>query len=215
MKGTTDRVLLWAVSLSFVVHALALARLHLGDKAMPMSGPLPLTVQLLPAAVPVMPTAMPRPAARPLATKPRAQPSPPATTEALPAALPAAKSAETAAPLAPVAAPAPAAAVANQAMPSPPPAVLPPRFDAEYLDNPRPNYPALSRRLGEEGKLLLRVWVGADGRAREVQVKEGSGFARLDQAARDAVGRWRFVPARRGSEAIEGWVLVPISFALN
>jgi len=213
MNGTQDRVLLWAVSLSFVVHALALAQLHLGDKAMSVGGPLPLTVQLLPPAVPALPTAMSRPAVRPVATKPRMQPNSSVSAEALPVALPAAKPAETAVPLAPVVTPAVAASSPVQSGPSA--AVLPPRFDADYLDNPRPSYPALSRRLGEEGKVLLRVWVGVDGRAREVQVKEGSGFARLDLAARDAVGRWRFVPARRGGEAIDGWVLVPISFALN
>lgn len=94
-------------------------------------------------------------------------------------------------------------------------AIEPPRFDAKYLDNPRPAYPAMSRRLGEEGKVLLRVLVGSGGMARDVQLKEGSGFARLDQAAQEAVSRWRFVPARKGGEAVEGWVLVPISFALN
>jgi len=89
------------------------------------------------------------------------------------------------------------------------------RFDADYLDNPKPVYPLVSRRLGEQGKVLLRVHVSAAGLAEKVEVKTGSGYARLDQAAGDAVSRWRFVPARRGDQAIAAWVQVPITFQLE
>ncbi|MDP2795806.1 MAG: energy transducer TonB [Sulfurisoma sp.] len=89
------------------------------------------------------------------------------------------------------------------------------RFDADYLDNPKPVYPHASRRLGEQGKVLLRVHVSATGLAEKVEVKLGSGFTRLDQAAQDAVSRWRFVPARRGDEAVAAWVQVPITFQLD
>ena len=89
------------------------------------------------------------------------------------------------------------------------------RFDADYLDNPKPVYPLVSRRLGEQGKVLLRVHVSAMGLAEKVEVKAGSGYARLDQSAHDAVSRWRFVPARRGDQAIAAWVQVPITFQLE
>lgn len=90
-----------------------------------------------------------------------------------------------------------------------------PRFDADYLDNPKPIYPALSRRLGEEGRVLLRVYVLADGSAAVVEVRESSGHERLDRAAREAVARWRFIPARQGDQPVPAWVLVPISFHLR
>lgn len=90
-----------------------------------------------------------------------------------------------------------------------------PRFDAAYLDNPRPNYPPLSRRLGEEGKVLLKVKVSADGHPATVHLEKTSNFERLDEAARQAVSRWRFVPAKRGDEAIEASVIVPIVFRLD
>jgi len=48
-----------------------------------------------------------------------------------------------------------------------------------------------------------------------VELKSTSGSERLDQAALDAVRQWRFVPAKRGSEAIAAWVVVPISFSLG
>jgi protein TonB len=90
-----------------------------------------------------------------------------------------------------------------------------PRFDAAYLDNPAPVYPALSRRMSEEGRVLLRVYVEAGGRPSQVQIKTSSGSPRLDRAAGQAVSRWKFIPARRGAEAVGAWVLVPIVFNLR
>ncbi len=106
---------------------------------------------------------------------------------------------------APFAVPAPAAV---------PPETVAPRFDAAYLDNPAPAYPPLARRAGEQGRVLLRVHVTADGLADDVQVRESSGFPRLDTAAQETVRRWRFVPARQGDRQVAAWVIVPINFAL-
>ena len=120
--------------------------------------------------------------------------------------------------------PAPLAASAAKATPTPLPlpaaappviAVSEPRFDAAYLDNPAPVYPAQSRRIREEGQVILRVFVEADGRASQVEIKTSSRSPRLDQAAQDAVSRWKFFPAQRGAEAIGAWVLVPIVFNLR
>ena len=92
--------------------------------------------------------------------------------------------------------------------------LIPPIFNADYLDNPKPPYPMLSRRNGETGRVMLRVYVTTEGRAGQVEVDKSSGFERLDNAARNAVAGWRFVPARRGSEHVAAWVLVPISFVM-
>lgn len=90
-----------------------------------------------------------------------------------------------------------------------------PRFDADYLDNPKPVYPAISRRLGEQGRVVLRVNVTSDGASGEVQLHTSSGSPRLDQSALDTVRRWEFVPARLGTEPVAAWVLVPIAFTLK
>jgi len=90
-----------------------------------------------------------------------------------------------------------------------------PRFDAAYLNNPSPDYPPLSRRLGEQGRVLVRVFVDSSGAPAQVELRESSGHSRLDDAATAAVRRWRFVPARRGTEPVGAWVLVPISFNLR
>lgn len=114
------------------------------------------------------------------------------------------------------AAPAPAAsAAAPSAAPPAPAPVTAARYDAAYLNNPAPGYPPLSRRLGEQGKVLLRVQVSADGKPLAVEVKKSSGFARLDEAASKAAAEWRFVPARQGETAVASWVEVPIQFSLQ
>jgi protein TonB len=89
------------------------------------------------------------------------------------------------------------------------------RYDAAYLHNPKPAYPPASRRGGEQGQVLLRVAVAADGSAQAVHVIAGSGFSRLDQAALEAVRRWKFVPAKRGDTPVDGVVRVPINFSLE
>jgi len=103
----------------------------------------------------------------------------------------------------------------TQPAPPVPMAITAARFDADYLQNPKPEYPAISRRMREEGTVVLRVRVSAQGTSLVVEIKRSSGFVRLDEAARAAVERWRFVPARQGSEAIEATVLVPLRFSLD
>ena len=105
-----------------------------------------------------------------------------------------------------------ALAAASAAAPA---TLTPPRFDANYLDNPAPAYPALSRRLGEEGRVSLRVFVGADGLPAKIELHLSSGYSRLDSVALETVRRWRFDPARLGDERVGAWVVVPISFSLR
>ncbi|CAK0765656.1 periplasmic protein TonB [Gammaproteobacteria bacterium] len=89
------------------------------------------------------------------------------------------------------------------------------KFHADYLNNPRPVYPLTSRRMGEEGTVILKVQVGENGSALQVMLKSSSGSPRLDQSALDTVVKWKFIPARRGDAAVISWVLVPMKFSLN
>lgn len=117
----------------------------------------------------------------------------------------------------PAAPPAPIAAVADpipQAQPAPP-SVTPARFDADYLRNPAPAYPPLSRRMREEGRVLLLVQVSPQGTASQVRIRESSGHPRLDEAALEAVRQWHFVPARRGDEPVSATVVVPLVFRID
>jgi protein TonB len=161
-----------------------------------------LMVQIIPASPE---TSLPRPTPAERKITPQAKPLPRQLPQMLAAQSEAAKSDSEAA-LAKSAPPSP---------PAPPAALTQARFDADYLQNPAPSYPAMSRRLGEEGRVLLRVHVDASGRPTQIEVKTSSGSSRLDQSALDAVARWKFIPARRGDEAISAWVQVPIVFNLK
>jgi protein TonB len=93
-------------------------------------------------------------------------------------------------------------------------AVLPPISRAAYLRNPPPFYPLAARRAGEQGTVLLRVLITREGAASRVEIEKGSGSVHLDAAAQETVKAWRFTPARRGAEAIESWMRVPVMFRL-
>jgi protein TonB len=93
--------------------------------------------------------------------------------------------------------------------------IKPPKFGVSYLNNPVPSYPRFSRRKGEEGRVLLKVLVTAKGGPGQVEVENSSGYKRLDEAAINAVQNWRFIPARKGAEALSAYVLVPVKFSLD
>lgn len=93
--------------------------------------------------------------------------------------------------------------------------ITPAQFDAAYLQNPKPSYPALSRRMGEQGNVLLSVYVSEAGAAQSVRLKQSSGFNRLDNAALEVVSRWRFAAARQGEKLVASWVNVPVKFVLE
>jgi protein TonB len=88
-------------------------------------------------------------------------------------------------------------------------------FNAAYLRNAPPRYPLIARRNGVEGTVRLKVLVTRDGRAAQLELDRSSGSSALDNAALEAVKNWQFVPARRGQEPVESWVLVPVVFKLE
>jgi len=118
---------------------------------------------------------------------------------------------------APIAAPVAVAPAAPAAPPAPPapPSVQLPSSDADYLQNPRPPYPPISRRMNEQGKTTVRVLIGADGQPQRAEIAKSSGFGRLDDAALATVMRWRFVPGKRGGVAEAMWFNVPINWVLE
>lgn len=99
--------------------------------------------------------------------------------------------------------------------PSAAPVTSAPRFDAAYLNNPAPSYPTLSRRMGEEGRSVLSVNVGADGLPKSISIAQSSGSQRLDSAAMNAVWKWKFIAAQQNGQAIAANVHVPIFFKLD
>ncbi len=93
--------------------------------------------------------------------------------------------------------------------------IEPPKFGVAYLQNPEPEYPRMSKRLGEEGRVLLHVVVDTQGNPTEVTLKKTSGHERLDEAAIEAVKGWRFIPAMKNKVALIAAVDVPVKFSLH
>jgi protein TonB len=90
-----------------------------------------------------------------------------------------------------------------------------PSSEAHGLNNPKPAYPKQSRRLNEQGQVLIRVFVAADGSPQQGEIKTSSGFDRLDQEALRTVMRWRFVPGQRFGTPEAMWFNVPVNFVLE
>lgn len=87
--------------------------------------------------------------------------------------------------------------------------------DLKTSNRVEPTYPSAARRAGEEGTVRLKVLVDEKGRPRDVAVATSSGFARLDDAAIQAVRKWRFVAATDGTNPISAWTQVAITFRLT
>lgn len=109
----------------------------------------------------------------------------------------------------------PSPAPAEAPAPPAPPRIELPSSDADYLNNPRPAYPALSRRLGEQGKTVIRVYIDTNGTATRAEIRSSSGYERLDQTALQTVQRWRYVPGKRNGMPEAMWFNVPINFVLE
>ena len=152
---------------------------------------------------------------------PPTTPQPPAPATPEPPAVLAAPTAAPTAPAVPAAAPAPPAPptppIPPPAAPAPPPPakVELPTSKADYLHNPPPDYPRMSKRLGEQGRVVVKVLIGEDGRPQKVELFTSSGFERLDKSAMEAAMRWRYVPGKRGGVAEAMWYQVPIQFTLE
>ncbi len=121
-------------------------------------------------------------------------------------------------PLPPITAPvvsAPPAPVAPPPAPPPPPRVELPSSDADYLQNPKPPYPLMSKKLNEQGSVTMRVLIGVDGLPQKAEIRKSSGFDRLDQSAAITVMKWRFMPGKRAGVPETMWFNVPINFVLE
>ncbi len=149
----------------------------------------------------------PEPAAPPPpAPIPKTPPPPVPVIAAAPAPTPAAPN---------IVAPEPPAEPAPPAAAPPPPARDLPASAIQYLEPPEPAYPRASRRAGESGLVVVRVFVGVDGLPRQLQVLQSSGFARLDDAALEGVRRARFKPPTENGQPTAGWARIPIPFELE
>jgi len=83
-----------------------------------------------------------------------------------------------------------------------------------YLDKKicTPKYPRVSRKRGERGRVLVRVFINRDGFSEKVEIEQSSGFDRLDQAAMDSAKKCKFIPAKRNGEPVKTLATIPYTF---
>jgi periplasmic protein TonB len=224
----------WGITMGAVllVHATLLYAIHQGMLQVPEAILPPMLISEVslvespPAPQPQQPLVKPQPAKRVERVEPRVQPkvkpvvsptvlhtrSPQAVDTVTPVAPqpPAPVVDKPAATAAPVVA---QSAVSDKGEAKAAPALELPSSDAAYLNNPNPPYPPMSQKLGEEGTVILRVFVQPDGRPGEVSIYKSSGFDRLDRSALETVKKhYRFVPGKRGGVPEGMWFNVPVKF---
>ncbi|PXX43848.1 energy transducer TonB [Undibacterium pigrum] len=85
----------------------------------------------------------------------------------------------------------------------------------EYVRPPQADYPSMSKRMGEEGKVTLRVLVNEKGVAEKVDIQKSSGSNRLDEAAKLAILRALFKPYLEDGKALTVIATATISFSLS
>ncbi|PAY16899.1 hypothetical protein CKO51_24515 [Rhodopirellula sp. SM50] len=103
---------------------------------------------------------------------------------------------------------------AIDAIPVPQPVGLSPETPVDLSSNPPPQYPLDAARNRLEGTVLLRLRVDTSGNVSDVEIIESSGHGSLDQAAVEAVKRWKGQPARRFGRAIASEEVLPVRFRL-
>lgn len=204
--GRGGRWLSWGLIAGAHVLALAAVFWSRSDER-PARTALPMMVSFIVEQTPPPPEVRPPPPPkRPPPERPKPQEVMVATTEPTPSPMTAP----------PLEEPPVEIVEAPPAPPAPPAPVIPPNFVAAYLNNPPPQYPAVSKQRRETGTVLLRALVDPGGRAERVLIERSSGFSRLDEAAVEVVQkRWRFVPAKQGDRAVAAWVLIPMVFELK
>lgn len=190
----------------FAHIAVLVAVLHSPSEAPPIKVEPPTIQGLIIASEPVVQPVVKPPEPPPPEPKPQPQPKMP-----IPKAAPSERAVhqeDTPAPTQP--APEPQKQTESTQAP-----VTPPSADASQLNNPAPTYPAASRKLREEGIVLLDILVKADGTLGEMRLKKSSGYSRLDESAMRTVKNWHFLPATRAGEPVDFWYELPIEFSLN
>ncbi|MPZ35082.1 MAG: TonB family protein [Rhodospirillales bacterium] len=116
-------------------------------------------------------------------------------------------------------APVPQAPVHNQPQQAAPAAAAAPRVVSAsqlgFLVPPNTRYPARARKAGEQGSVMVRVFVDVAGRPAQVTLETSSGHPALDEAAMSAVRGAQFRPYSEGGVPKTVWVRVPINFVLQ
>ena len=203
----------WLVTIGVLcLHALALSSLLLHTDSAYQDNQKSIAMEMVLASLPntTHPSAPKVTRTDPSPTAKAAQPQAPAVPTNTTAQTPTAKAeVEAEAEATPAAAPVQTGRTPGAA------ALTLPSSEAHGLNNPQPAYPRQSRRLNEQGQVVIRVFVTTDGLPQQGEIKTSSGFDRLDQEALRTVMRWRFATGQRFGVPEAMWFNVPVNFVLE
>jgi protein TonB len=87
--------------------------------------------------------------------------------------------------------------------------------DIIFDRQPKPRYPMVSRKLGEEGTVIVKGCIEENGSIKNIEIINGSGYKRLDAEAIEAVRQWTFSGGNQKSKKIISCYRIPIQFVLE
>jgi protein TonB len=212
--------LLWAMGQAWLEQASPIEEAQVIMASVMVESPTPPAPQPQPqpqpkSVSPAVPQPRPTPVPTPLPTVSNQAEASPSAPVVVPVMAPLVTPVVAAANSAPATPSAPAAAPSASASKPAPPSLVLPSSDADYLNNPAPAYPRLSKRMGEQGTVIVRVFIGLQGTAEQAEIRTSSGYERLDKAALETVQRWRYVPGKRHGNPEAMWFNVPVRFVLE
>lgn len=97
----------------------------------------------------------------------------------------------------------------------PAPVMVGAELDSRFAGSFQPDYPVGERRAEHQGRVVVRVLIGVDGRVKQVEKVSAASDAFFEATERRALQKWRFKPATRDGVPIEAWKNVGVSFVLN
>jgi protein TonB len=212
--------LLWAMGQAWLEQASPIEEALVIMASVMVESPTPPAPQPQPqpqpkSVSPAVPQPRPTPVPTPLPTVSNQAEASPSAPVVAPVMAPLVAPVVAAANSAPATPSAPAAAPSASASKPAPPSLVLPSSDADYLNNPPPAYPRMSKRMGEQGTVIVRVFIGLQGTAEQAEIRTSSGYDRLDKAALETVQRWRYVPGKRHGNPEAMWFNVPVRFVLE
>jgi protein TonB len=90
-------------------------------------------------------------------------------------------------------------------------AMVDPRYASYY----QPEYPNDERRMGRQGRVVIKVLIGTDGRVKQVELVSSPSSSFFDATKRRALDKWRFKPGTRDGVPMETWKTMAVRFVLN
>ncbi len=197
--------------------------------AMAPGKPGPISVQMLPTVTQTRPQAKPDPVVEPM---PEPKPIPKPTPKPAPAPAPKPKpvpkpepkpqpvaraAPEPVAPKTPAADPAPPQKAEQKPQQTAAKDSAPKRIETpSFKTRPAPiAYPVQARRRGQEGTVIVEVWLDEQGKQTRRVLARSSGVSTLDKTALKAIAKWRFSAYVENGKGIAHRVHIPIRFKLD